>query len=177
MLGIARGTTLLTPVIAVLLGGCGSVDPLTPRPPEPVVPVVPPPPARVSPFDSAFVRFAYQSGVGDRERVVVRDSETWAALWSRLGAVYLPPPVLPQVDFAANMVIVVTMGSRPSGGYGIVIDGFADAGGELVVAVREFAPGHSCGRTAGFTEPTAAIMIPARPWPVRFVETSGIREC
>lgn len=57
----------------------------------------------------------------DQLRLVVRDRDTWVQVWNRLtsGPNSLP---LPEIDFTREMLVVATMGWRPSSGYRIVID-------------------------------------------------------
>ena len=77
---------------------------------------------------------------------------------------------LPDVDLTREIVVVLTTGHRPSGGYQIEIVGMADDDGTLVVhgVERRLGPGH--GATMAETFPIHAVAIPRRPeGPLRLV--------
>jgi hypothetical protein len=113
--------------------------------------------------------YASASGVRDRRRMVIRDRETWADVWKQIysgsrsftlgpGGETIPnlPPPVPQIDFSHNMLLVVTMGSEPTSGYAIVVDGVYEHANQLEVVVRNVSPGRSC---INFQYPTQAVDI------------------
>jgi len=117
------------------------------------------------------------SGISDRLRLVVRDRATWESLWQEIFARISPHPALPEVDFATDMVLVASMGSRPSGGYGILVDGAVEAADKTLIAeVTETAPGPDCVVTAATTAPVDAVVVP-RHDQVSFAERSETRRC
>ena len=73
--------------------------------------------------------FTNLSGIWDSRRVVIRDNEAWLEMWKRIHSPdpthgpYSNLPRLPEIDFAREMLIVVALGARPTGSYGIIIDG------------------------------------------------------
>lgn len=115
------------------------------------------------------------SGIDESARVVVRDAPEWTRYRERLGGD--PAASLPAVDFSREMVIVVAMGRRPTGGFGIEVDSVVARDGSMVVAVTQTAPGSTCMTTQAFTAPAAAVRVPRFEGPVRFAETSRTREC
>jgi PrcB C-terminal len=125
----------------------------------------------------AVVPYRFYSGLTERERIVVRDQESWAALWTRIVAPYLSPPARPAVDFDDEMLVVVSMGGRPSGGYAIYIDGLSVVRGNLLVVTREVTPGRGCVVTGAFTEPLALARLERSDLPVSFTTRSVIRDC
>lgn len=128
------------------------------------------------PLPDSVLRQLY-SGIPDRRRLVIRDAPAWAALWNEAASMQHPQPPLPHVNFAQQMLIVATMGTRPSGGHSIEIDGVYAAGGRLHVAVREVAPAASCGTTGALTAPVMVVRVARSDAPVVFVERSEVRDC
>ncbi len=110
-------------------------------------------------------------------RQVVRSGEDWSRIWDEWQAGRYPPAPLPDVDFADEMVLVAAMGSRPSSGYGIMIDSLQDLGSELVAHVRTLSPASGCVVLTVITRPAVAVAAPASDVPVRFAEHPYVHRC
>ena len=147
---------------------CGGVS-MAPDPPPGAVPVV-----RLRAEAPAFT---FQSGFTARERLVVRDAAAWKEVWGHVSARLTPAPVLPQVDFAREMLIVAALGERPTGGYGIVVDSAEARSGLLLVTVRTIAPGKGCILTQALTQPVDIARVPRHEGPVDFEDRAEIRDC
>jgi hypothetical protein len=134
-------------------------------------------PAAERPPEIALVGVRFNTGLEQRERLVVRDSAHWERVWSRLAARVGPREPTPAVDFGREMIIVVAMGERRSGGFDVDIDSIRSNGRELLVYVTEETPGEFCGTTAALTTPAGLARLRRVGLPVRFVERKEIREC
>lgn len=119
----------------------------------------------------------YYSGVGSRQRAVIRDGVTWAGFFSEVMRTRQPQPPVPGVDFGEDMVIAAAMGTRPSGGHAIRIDGVYESDGDLYVVVRQVSPGPGCLTTAALTAPVVAVRTPRHTGAVRFVEREETLTC
>lgn len=71
---------------------------------------------------------------------VARTPAEWRTLWDALTRNRLPKPPAPSIDWEHDMVVCVTLGTRPSGGYTIELEGLRIVGSELVVDARERRP-------------------------------------
>lgn len=160
--------TILAAVIAASAAACGAQS-VTDIPPGATA-------LRVQSFSSEVVQL-FHTGLEERQRTVIRDAAAWAALWNEITAPYQPRPALPAVDFATEMVIVASMGTRPTGGYAITIDGVYDADGKLYVAVRETSPGAGCMLTQALTSPMTAVRVPRRAAGIIVVERVEVKNC
>lgn len=118
-------------------------------------------------------------GLERRERLVIDNQADWSRLWSRMNANLgiQPPPELPSVDFDRYMVIVASMGTRPTGGYFIEVEGVHRSGSDLYVTVHESSPGPRCGVTTAITTPTTALLVPRTAGRVFFVERRSVHPC
>src|SRR5688572_28523662 len=75
------------------------------------------PPAGITRFSEEVMRtFRYNSGFEERERLVIRDSATWAVAWDKLIGGGRPKPAVPTVDFNRHMVLIASSGTKNSGG-------------------------------------------------------------
>ena len=116
------------------------------------------------------------SNLREPRRLLIRDRESWAALWPQLvntGA----PTEPPFVDFTREDVLVAAMGERRVGGYSIQIDDVDYAGGAVHVVVTSFEPGPGCDRAEVVTSPLDAVRVPKISGAVTFSERSAVRSC
>src|SRR5262245_26021158 len=67
--------------------------------------------------------FSYNSGISKPLRVVIRDRDEWMEVWKQITNLQRPQPAAPDIDFSREMLIVVAMGQRSSGGFAIIVDG------------------------------------------------------
>ena len=122
--------------------------------------------------------FAFNSGYEEPARLVIRDGASWQAAWAQTHANMSPVPPLPAVDFSTDMIVLVAMGWRPSGGYQILVEGASELGADgAVVAVSSTSPGVRCFVTAALTEPVDIVRMPRRDGEIRFTERSGVTNC
>jgi hypothetical protein len=114
-----------------------------------------------------------RTGVAEARRLVIRDANSWAAFWSELGV-----GDRPAIDFSRNLVVAVSAGQRPTGGYEIAVEGVREINGELAVQVVETAPGPNCMSTTSLTQPVDVVVVSsvtAKSW--SFTERKEIRGC
>jgi hypothetical protein len=135
------------------------------------------PAARTAAFDAAARSVSSLYSEVPRGREVVRTAERWTALWGQLTANVQPAPPAPAVDFAAEMVVVAAMGTKPTGGFAIAIDGVHVDRDRLFVEVRETSPGRSCIVTQALTAPVALVIVPARAGTATFLERKETTAC
>ena len=103
---------------------------------------------------------------------VARTADQWAALWP-----HSPPPEPPALDWPAEMVIVVAVGMRPTGGYSVRIEEVRAGAGLIEVRARENAPGPNCFTTQALTYPLHAVAVPARDGEARLNLQVEIVDC
>jgi len=127
--------------------------------------------------DTSLFRYSPYSGFAARRRFVVRDAATWATIWDQFVGPVSPKPEAPIINFSTRMVLVATMGSRSTGGYGIVVDRVSMNGDAMLAVVRETSPGRSCIVTDAFTAPATAVVVPATSGDVSFREMTETRNC
>ena len=120
----------------------------------------------------------YYTGITTPRRQVVTSRGTWLAAWAEINGSLTPAPPAPSVDFGEEMVVLVAMGERTSGGYAIGITNVAEDPDGRYVEVLEVSPGTGCAVTLALTQPADAVVLPAaRAAAVRFVERREARDC
>lgn len=141
-------------------------------PPEPTPGALPVDRLRAGPSS-----FTYNSGLAERERLVVRDRAAWQDLWRRIWSGRSPVPPAPDIDFTRDMVVVVALGERPTGGHGILVDSAQQRSNGLTVVVRTIAPGRGCMLTQALTQPVDIARLPRHDGPVEFEDRAETRDC
>jgi hypothetical protein len=134
-------------------------------------------PVPVLRFRDAPGAFSTYSGLIDSARMVVRDSSAWRRLWQQINRPFIPQPVLPAVDFQREIVVVAALGSRPSAGFDIAIDGAAEDSVGIEVDVQRSSPAAGCPVAASVTEPVDLAKLPASARTLRFRERSTVIPC
>jgi PrcB C-terminal len=122
--------------------------------------------------------FAYSSGLRMPSRTVVRTLTEWVATWAAIHQPRQPVPPLPAIDFTQEMILVVALGERPTGGYSIFVDQVFEADDRGIdVVVRSLRPAFGCVVTDAVTQPVDVARVPLREGPTRFWDRSEAREC
>lgn len=137
---------------------------------------------RAAPVSMARLRegptaFSSYAGIRDPIRAVIRDSTEWRKLWDRINRPFTPAPALPAIDFDREMIVVAGLGTRPSGGYDVVIEGAEQDSAGIQVSVRVATPASGCPVSAVTTQPIDLARIAATDLPVRFREHGVVVAC
>lgn len=123
------------------------------------------------------VSYTSNSGIEDSLRVVIHDAEAWGKIWEQIHSPFTPTPPLPEIDFSREMVVVVGLGTRPNGGYGIIVDRAYERDDRLEIIVRKQTPGNNCFNTQAVTQPVDIVRLPKSKRAVVFRETEVVHEC
>lgn len=123
-----------------------------------------------------FVRLysAQNSGYRLGNETAIRDQAGWTAAWSTIHG-GTPGEPAPSVDFTRDMVLLIALGERNSGGYTVRVDGVTPAGRGAVVRYTITEPGEGCMTTQALTAPVVAVRAPRVAGEVRF-EPRTVRE-
>jgi hypothetical protein len=125
---------------------------------------------------TTLVRATY-SGLTQATRLVVRDRDTWLQTWQRIHANQSPIPLVVQPDFGEEVAIVVALGSRPAGGYDIVVDSVTRHERGAVVWVRTVTPDASCFVTGALVQPVHAVRAPRFDGAIRYHLSEDVLAC
>jgi hypothetical protein len=117
-------------------------------------------------------------GVDKPLRTVIRDEAAWVELWAEIHRAVDPVPERPEVDFSREMLVVVAMGTRRSGGFDISVRDITATDGGLEVTVQESAPPPGAMVGMSLTQPVEVVRVDSSDQEVIFVdaEAKSIRE-
>ncbi|HVC08480.1 MAG TPA: protease complex subunit PrcB family protein [Elusimicrobiota bacterium] len=93
------------------------------------------------------------------EEDIVLNADQWAALWKKIGA------PAPSVNLSTNFAAAVFLGTRPTGGYGVVFLDASVVRGTLIIPYREKKPAGMVFEA--LTQPYAVQLYPKTTLPVR----------
>jgi hypothetical protein len=108
------------------------------------------------------------SGVQTMRQVTVRTAAEWQKVWKE----HSPDEKLPVVDFNANMIVGIFLGSKPSAGYQVEILNVRQDSNETVVEYAQKQPGRGMMTAQILTEPYDLVAVPKHAGAVRFVQIS-----
>jgi len=105
------------------------------------------------------------SGIKEARQEVIKDKAAWEKLWTE----HAKTPV-PEVDFAKEMVIVATLGTKRTGGYSVEIVSAEPAGKKLRVTVKQASPPPGALAIQALTAPFHFVAVPRSDLEVEFLE-------
>ena len=130
------------------------------------------------PAQPSFTRMLTQhtSGFDEPTELVIRDRAALETAWARVFNQVQGNPA-PAVDFSREMVILVALGARRSGGYDIHVDAVAGSGNGAVVRYTATSPGEGCMTTQALTSPVDVVRTPRITGTVRFDRREVVQRC
>ena len=147
--------------------GCGLFGGKGPPPPAPVDSVRPVPPGNRLFYDDSPGEFS------DSLRIEVRDASAWRAMWDDAYKSQTDVPPIPQVDFAQQMVLLVSAG-RMQPGDRISVDSVGMRGEQMVAVVRTSI---GCHTFRSDIYPVEIVRVAYHEGPVSFAELRTEANC
>jgi hypothetical protein len=108
---------------------------------------------------------------------LVRDEDEWTRHWAGSSSRRLFEPPVPPVDWPTEMCVVVALGTRSNGGFGVLIGTMHVFEDRLTVVAWEIRPGHNCATTRGVTHPFQAVAAPAHSGPAQLIKNVAYQDC
>lgn len=130
------------------------------------------------PSQPSFTRVLTQkaSGFDEPAELAIRDRAALESAWARLFNQVQGNPA-PAVDFTRETVILVALGRRSSGGYGVHVDAVTRSGDGAVVRYTATSPAPDCMTTQALTSPVEVIRAPRIGGTVRFERRDAVQRC
>ncbi|MGI8546923.1 MAG: protease complex subunit PrcB family protein [Gemmatimonadaceae bacterium] len=168
---------MLTPPPAVALAtalvlaipGCGQPAPTSSLPPNA---------ANVTSAQQPYTRImsAPTSGFTESENLVLKTDAGLASAWKTVHA-GIPGNPAPAIDMAHNMVVLIALGQRSTGGYTVRFDSLTTEAAGAVVRYTVTSPGPGCMNTQMITSPIDVVSVPRIDGTVRFEKTDAVNRC
>jgi hypothetical protein len=105
----------------------------------------------------------YQTGIAGPGVHVARTADEWRELWRQHASTVIPAPDAPAVDFTRDMVLCVTIGTRPTYGYAVEIVRIAPVDeGRFRVEIAEKSPAPGAITSTIVTQPYHMVVTAKR---------------
>ena len=105
------------------------------------------------------------SRVVEPRRFVIRDGQSFVAIWAAHAGPDAPPPA---IDFTTRMVAAVFAGERPTPGFAVTVTGTRRDPDSLVVVVDEAQPDPSAMMAQVISSPYHIVSLPRDDGDIRF---------
>lgn len=121
------------------------------------------------------------SGPREAMQEVIEDEAAFRRFWGLLYPTRayrgdVRQPAMPNIDFSREVVVVVALGQRSSGGFAIETN-VTQGNGRVEVAVHHYAPGPYCIVTQLLTAPFVVLRMPKPSDPIVFLTRETIHAC
>jgi hypothetical protein len=111
-------------------------------------------------------------GIQEPRQEIIQDKAAWEKVWAKHAGEGRAPGSLPEVDFSKDMVILVTMGRKNTGGYGIQITQVEPVGNKLQISVKRTNPPPGAMTIQALTAPFHMVAVPRSDLVPEFVPAS-----
>jgi hypothetical protein len=116
------------------------------------------------------------SGFDEPAEQVIRDRAALESAWARVFSQVVGDPA-PAVDFTREMVILVALGGRSTGGHAVHVDAVTRSGDGAVVRYTATSPEPGCMTTQSLTSPVDVVRAPRISGAVRFQRREVVQPC
>lgn len=167
---ISTPAVALITALALVVPGCNQPAPTSASPPNA---------ANVtSTQQQPYTRImsAPTSGFTEGENLVLRNDSDLAAAWKTVHA-GIPGNPAPTVDLSRNMVVLLALGQRNTGGYTVRFDSLTSEGSGAVVHYTVTSPGPGCMTTQMITSPIDVVSVPRADGTIRFDKSDVTDRC
>lgn len=123
-------------------------------------------------LDFEVIVWGDQSGYVEEAFLVVRTEAEWAAIWERHTLMDMPSVPYPEIAFSESMVICIFMGTCPTAGYSVSLEGIRLEVDHIRVEVVKHSPRNQTLVAQILTHPYVFALLKSFDVPVIF-DTSG----
>ncbi len=99
-------------------------------------------------------------------QILVKNEETLEGIYNQINSTQFPGEKIPEIDFEKEMVLVLYMGGKSTGGHGVFIERVVATSTEIIVFYKETAPKGMA--TSVLTQPFYIASIAKTDLPIRF---------
>ena len=117
------------------------------------------------------------SGFSGPAELVIRDRSALDRAMQEATHDVVADPTALEVDFGTDMVVLVAIGTRSSGGYGVRVEEVVRSDGGAVVHYTVTRPGTGCMTTQALTSPVEVVRVERIEGSVTFERRDVAQDC
>ena len=118
-----------------------------------------------------------QSGFHEAETAVISSQEKLDEIWKQAWSHFSDIPPVPKIDFTQNQLLLIALGGKNNGGYGLEIDKIDEGNNEMIVNYFETKAGGKCMTTQAIVFPYELVEIKKSSKKVTFKSTEKVVDC
>jgi hypothetical protein len=99
------------------------------------------------------------SGIKEAMAKVITTQQEWEELWKKHTSVIIPQPPIPEVDFGASVLAVITLGEKNTSGYQIVLKSVEFNSDDIEVTYRTTSPPDHSFTLQALSQPYLVLRI------------------
>ena len=108
---------------------------------------------------------------------VISNNTEFEQVWKQAYANFMIKDEMPEVDFEKNVVLLVAMGEKTSGGHTIKITHLTEVNNNSIANVIATSPGKGCMTTESITYPFQIVQIEKTNKPIEFKVEKKVIDC
>lgn len=134
---------------------------------------------KYSPKNTIIIELHSGNNGGFKEETnqVITNKAEFEKIWKQAYANYMIKEETPEVDFEKNVVLLVAMGEKSSGGHTIKITNATETSNNTIVNVLSTSPGKGCMTTESITYPFQIVQIEKPNKPIEFKIEKKVIDC
>ncbi|MGB0887377.1 MAG: protease complex subunit PrcB family protein [Vicingaceae bacterium] len=117
------------------------------------------------------------SDYNNAETIKINTKEEFKPVWEKCYAKYDRKPALPEIDFNTNMLVVIALGERNSGGYSLQVEKVIESKNTITITATETKPGVNCASASVMVYPFQIILLPKNNKKVVVAKNIKINDC
>lgn len=129
----------------------------------------------------SFIPIELQSGNNggfkEKSNQIISDQKEFSKIWDQAFVNYMNKESAPEVDFTKNIVLLIALGEKTSGGHTIKVNSIVESNENTIVNILETCPGKGCMTTESITYSYQIVQIEKPNKPIQFSTIEKIIDC
>lgn len=128
-------------------------------------------------FTPIEIQSGDNGGYKTKTNLVISTQKEFLKIWEQAFANYMNKESAPEVDFKKNIILLVALGEKTSGGYTIKVNSVIESEDNTIVNILNTSPGKGCMTTEALTYPYQIVQIEKPNNTVKFSEMEKVIDC
>ena len=116
-------------------------------------------------------------GFKTKTNLVISTQKEFLKIWGQAFVNYMNKETAPEVDFEKNIILLVALGEKTSGGHTIKVNSVTESKDNTVVKVLEISPGKGCMTAEVITYPYQIVQIEKPNKNIQFSAIEKVIDC
>lgn len=128
-------------------------------------------------FTPIEIQSGDNGGYKTKTNLIISTQKEFLQIWEQAFANYMNKETAPEVDFEKNVIILVALGQKTSGGHTIKVNSVIESKDNTIVNILNTSPGKGCMTTEAITYPYQIVQIEKPKNTVQFSTIGKVIDC